>query len=51
METPNVTSLGEHFEREMAVRRPETVRMLRSFNGYLEPFKTASDDYEHSHRP
>ena len=21
--------------------------MLRSFNGYLEPFKTAGDDYEH----
>jgi len=44
-ETPNIESLCTHFEKD-GVTRPEIVRMLRSFNGYLEPFKTASDDYE-----
>lgn len=51
METPNVSALGEHFEGTLGLERPEIVRMLRSFNGYLEPFKTASDDYEQDRRP
>lgn len=45
-ETPNLPALCGYFERELNVSRPEIVRLLRSFNGYLEPFKTASDDYE-----
>lgn len=52
METPNITSLGRQLQERMKVSRPEIVRLLRSFNGYLEPFKTASDDYEQSgHNP
>jgi sulfhydrogenase subunit delta len=50
METPNIASLCGHFEWRAGVRRPEIVRMLRSFNGNLEPFKTASDEYEHEAR-
>ena len=45
-ETPNVTALCDYFIQNLGVTRPEIVRLLRGFNGYLEPFKTASDDYE-----
>ncbi len=45
-ETPNIQSLCDHFQKH-GMTGTETVRMLRSFNGYLEPFKTAGDDYEH----
>ena len=45
MEQPNILSLGDRFmgagHTHGAVKR-----MLRSFNGYLEPFKQASDHYE-----
>ncbi len=49
METPNITSLCGYFEEQFGMSKPEVVRLLRGFNGYLEPFKTASDDYEQSH--
>jgi coenzyme F420-reducing hydrogenase gamma subunit len=44
-ETPNIESLCGYVEKG-GTTKPEIVRMLRNFNGYLEPFKTASDDYE-----
>jgi len=44
-ETPNIRALSEHF-REQGLPSSEIVRMLRSFSGYLEPFKSAGDDYE-----
>jgi coenzyme F420-reducing hydrogenase gamma subunit len=49
-ETPNISSLCDTFQHQLGIERPEIVRMLRGFNGYLEPFKTASDDYEQSSR-
>jgi coenzyme F420-reducing hydrogenase gamma subunit len=49
-ETPNIGSLCDTFQNELGIDRPQIVRMLRGFNGYLEPFKTASDDYEQSSR-
>ena len=49
-ETPNIPSLCGHFEEKLGITKPEVVRMLRGFNGYLEPFKTVSDDYEQSSR-
>ncbi len=44
-ESANPQILCGHFERQ-GITRPEIVRMLRGFNGYLEPFKQASDEYE-----
>jgi len=45
MEMPNIESLGNWFSG-LGHTRGELVRMLRSFNGYLEPFKQAGDRYE-----
>jgi len=45
MELPNVDSLWRKFQ-ELGVSPAEMTRMIRSFNGYLEPFKQASDRYE-----
>lgn len=45
-ETPNIPSLCGYFEQHLGLAKPAIVRLLRGFNGYLEPFKTASDDYE-----
>ncbi len=45
MEQPNIPSLGNRLASEGATPR-DMVRMLRSFNGYLEPFKQASELYE-----
>jgi coenzyme F420-reducing hydrogenase gamma subunit len=45
MELPNVDSLGKWL-LQTGVAPAELTRMLRSFNGYLEPFKQASDRYE-----
>jgi coenzyme F420-reducing hydrogenase gamma subunit len=45
MEQPNILSLGEQFTTQGRSPR-EIKRMLRSFNGYLEPFKQTSDYYE-----
>jgi coenzyme F420-reducing hydrogenase gamma subunit len=46
MEQPNIHSLGDWFTGELQKTPGEMKRMLRSFNGYLEPFKQASDYYE-----
>jgi len=45
MELPNIDSLGSRFADDGHTPR-NIKRMLRSFNGYLEPFKQASDRYE-----
>lgn len=46
MEQPNIDSLGNWFTDELQKTPGEMKRMLRSFNGFLEPFKQASDHYE-----
>jgi coenzyme F420-reducing hydrogenase gamma subunit len=46
MEQPNINSLGRWFTGEIGCDNRDMKRMLRSFNGYLEPFKQASDQYE-----
>lgn len=46
-ETSNAESLCAHCEKR-GVAKPEIVRMLRGFNGYLEPFKQVGDEYERS---
>jgi sulfhydrogenase subunit delta len=45
MELPNIESLGSWFSG-LGYTAGQMSRMLRSFNGYLEPFKQASDRYE-----
>lgn len=49
-EHPNVRSLGDHFLRQGVPPR-DLVHMLRTFNGYLEPFKQASEHYERLTKP
>jgi coenzyme F420-reducing hydrogenase gamma subunit len=49
MEMPNIDSLGNWFAG-LGYSAGDMVRMLRSFNGYLEPFKQASDRYEQIER-
>lgn len=46
MEQPNIQSLGSRFTEKLGQTPGQMKRMLRSFNGYLEPFKQASDEYE-----
>jgi sulfhydrogenase subunit delta len=46
MEQPNIVSLGNHFLSDLGQSAGDMKRMLRSFNGFLEPFKQASDYYE-----
>ncbi|MCC7407366.1 MAG: hypothetical protein IT442_04800 [Phycisphaeraceae bacterium] len=46
MEQPNVASLGRQFTERQGRSPRDMKRMLRLFNGYLEPFKQASDQYE-----
>lgn len=46
MEQPNLGSLGWWFTRKLDYSPREMKRMLRNFNGYLEPFKQAGDHYE-----
>jgi coenzyme F420-reducing hydrogenase gamma subunit len=46
MEHPNMASLGHHFTETLGQSPRDMKRMLRTFNGYLEPFKQASDHYE-----
>ena len=50
MEQPNIVSLGTRFTKDLGQTNGEMKRMLRSFNGYLEPFKQASDRYERLER-
>jgi coenzyme F420-reducing hydrogenase gamma subunit len=49
MEQPNIASLAKRFEADGATPR-DIKRALRSFNGYLEPFKQASEQYERLER-
>lgn len=49
MELPNIDSLCARFTA-MGRSGPELVRMLRSFNGYLEPFKQASERHDRLHK-
>jgi len=44
-EQPNIMALGDRLTKDGA-SAGQIKRMLRSFNGYLEPFKQASDHYE-----
>lgn len=46
MEQPRIGALGERFAQAQQRPPAEIMRMIRSFNGYLEPFKQASDHYE-----
>jgi coenzyme F420-reducing hydrogenase gamma subunit len=46
MEQPNITSLGNRFTQQLNQSPGQMKRLFRSFNGYLEPFKQASDHYE-----
>jgi coenzyme F420-reducing hydrogenase gamma subunit len=46
MEQPNITSLGRWFTDQLGQTDRDMKRMLRLFNGYLEPFKQASEYYE-----
>jgi len=46
MEQPNMPSLGHWFTDKLGCDARDMKRMLRLFNGYLEPFKQASDHYE-----
>ena len=46
MEQPNVESLCSWLSEEQKRSPRDLKQMLRSFNGYLEPFKQASDQYE-----
>jgi coenzyme F420-reducing hydrogenase gamma subunit len=46
MEQPNIASLGRWFIDRQDRSPRDMTRMLRLFNGYLEPFKQASDRYE-----
>ncbi len=49
MESPNMDALAECFLK-MGITGPELTRMIRSFNGYLEPFKQAGDRYDRINR-
>jgi sulfhydrogenase subunit delta len=44
-EQPNMKAMG-HRLMELGLSARDVKRKLRSFNGYLEPFKQASDHYE-----
>ncbi len=46
MEHPNVESLGSWLNERQARGHRELSHMFRSFNGYLEPFKQASESHE-----
>ncbi|MFH1843911.1 MAG: oxidoreductase [bacterium] len=46
MEQPNIRALGEMFTTRLGHDNRDLKQMLRSFNGYLEPFKQAGDHYE-----
>ena len=50
MEQPNIKSLGGWFLKKQHRTPRDLKHMLRNFNGYLEPFKQASDHYERLER-
>lgn len=45
MEAPNAEALGQHF-LDLGASSEEIVRMLRSFNGYSDAFRVASEKFE-----
>jgi hypothetical protein len=45
-----MASLGHWFTEKLGCGARDMKRMLRTFNGYLEPFKQASDYYEQRER-
>jgi coenzyme F420-reducing hydrogenase gamma subunit len=45
MEAPNTDALGQRF-LDLGVSSEEIVRMLRSFNGYSDAFRVASEKFE-----
>jgi sulfhydrogenase subunit delta len=45
MEAPNAEALGQHF-LDLGASPEEIVRMLRSFNGYSDAFRVASEKFE-----
>ncbi len=49
MEQPNIDSLGKWF-RHLGCANRDIMHMLRNFNGFLEPFKQASERYERLER-
>ncbi len=46
MEQPNIHSLGKMFAEKQDCKPHQMKHLLRSYNGYLEPFKQASEYYE-----
>jgi sulfhydrogenase subunit delta len=50
MEQPDMASLGRWFSEKLGCEARDMKRLLRTFNGYLEPFKQASDYYEQRER-
>jgi len=49
MEAPNADALGQHF-LNLGASTEEIVRMIRSFNGYSDAFRIASEKFEESIR-
>jgi hypothetical protein len=49
MEAPNADTLGQHFLK-LGASTEEIVRMIRSFNGYSDAFRIASEKFEESIR-
>jgi hypothetical protein len=45
MEAPNAEALGQRF-LDLGASSEEIVRMLRSFNGYSDAFRVASEKFE-----
>lgn len=45
MEAPNAEALGQRF-LDLGASPAEVVRLFRSFNGYSDPFRVASDRFE-----
>ena len=46
MEAPSVDVLGDWFARKQGVAQRDIAHLFRNFNGYLEPFKQASENHE-----
>ncbi len=50
MEQPNIDSLTAWFKGRLDQDHRDIMRALRTYNGYMEPFKTASDKHERLRR-
>jgi coenzyme F420-reducing hydrogenase gamma subunit len=49
MEAPSVDVLGDWLARKQGVAHRDIAHLFRNFNGYLEPFKQASENHERHH--